>query len=248
MMLIRYLSQIGKYFLMWREIFSKQTKWSVMRGLIYKEIDELIIDSLGIVAFISFFVGGVVSIQTALNLNNPLIPKNLIGFATRESVILEFAPTFISIIMAGKMGSFITSSIGSMRVTEQIDALEVMGVNSLNYLVFPKLIAILLYPFLIGISMFLGIIGGYIAAVYGGFGASSDFIDGLQSNFIPYHITYAFIKTFLFGILLASIPSFHGYYMKGGALEVGKASTVAFVWTSVTIILVNYILTQLLLT
>lgn len=248
MMLIRYLSQIGKYFLMWKEIFRKQTKWSVMKGLIFKEIDELIIDSLGIVAFISFFVGGVVSIQTALNLTNPLIPKTLIGFATRESVILEFAPTFISVIMAGKMGSFITSSIGSMRVTEQIDALEVMGVNSLNYLVFPKLIAILLYPFLIGISMFLGIIGGYIATVYGGFGTSTDFIDGLQVNFIPFHISYAFIKTFLFGILLASIPSFHGYYMKGGALEVGKASTVAFVWTSVTIIMMNYVLTQLLLT
>lgn len=248
MMLIRYISQIGKYFLMWKEIFSKQTKWSVMRVLIFKEIDDLIIGSLGIVAFISFFVGGVVSIQTALNLNNPLIPKNLIGYATRESVILEFAPTFISVIMAGKMGSFITSSIGSMRVTEQIDALEVMGVNSLNYLVFPKLIAILLYPFVIGISMFLGVFGGYIAAVYGGFGTSADFIEGIQVNFVPFHITYAFIKTFIFGLLLASIPSFHGYYMKGGALEVGKASTVAFVWTSVMIILVNYILTQLLLT
>jgi phospholipid/cholesterol/gamma-HCH transport system permease protein len=248
MMLIHYLSQIGKYFLMWKEIFRKQTKWSVMRGLIFKEIDDLIIDSLGIVAFISFFVGGVVAIQTALNLNNPLIPKNLIGFATRESVILEFAPTFISVIMAGKMGSFITSSIGSMRVTEQIDALEVMGVNSLNYLVFPKLIAILLYPFVIGISMFLGVFGGYIATVYGGFGTSTDFIEGVQVNFIPFHVTYAFIKTFIFGILLASIPSFHGYYMKGGALEVGKASTVAFVWTSVMIILMNYILTQLLLT
>jgi phospholipid/cholesterol/gamma-HCH transport system permease protein len=247
MMLLRYLSQIGKYFLMWKEIFSKQTKWSVMKGLIFKEIDDLIIGSLGIVAFISFFVGGVVAIQTALNLNNPLIPKNLIGYATRESVILEFAPTFISVIMAGKMGSFITSSIGSMRVTEQIDALEVMGVNSLNYLVFPKLIAILLYPFVIGISMFLGVFGGYVAAVYGGFGDSTDFIEGLQINFIPFHVTYAFIKTFIFGLLLASIPSFHGYYMKGGALEVGKASTVAFVWTSVMIILVNYILTQLLL-
>ena len=247
-MLIHYLSQIGKYFLMWKEIFRKQTKWSVMRGLIFKEIDDLIIDSLGIVAFISFFVGGVVAIQTALNLNNPLIPKNLIGYATRESVILEFAPTFISVIMAGKMGSFITSSIGSMRVTEQIDALEVMGVNSLNYLVFPKLIAILLYPFVIGISMFLGVFGGYIATVYGGFGTSTDFIDGVQVNFIPFHVSYAFIKTFIFGILLASIPSFHGYYMKGGALEVGKASTVAFVWTSVMIILMNYILTQLLLT
>lgn len=248
MMLVRYLSQIGKYFLMWKEIFSKQTKWSVMRGLIYKEIDDLIIGSLGIVAFISFFVGGVVAIQTALNLSNPLLPKNLIGYATRESVILEFAPTFISVIMAGKMGSFITSSIGSMRVTEQIDALEVMGVNSLNYLVFPKLIAVLLYPFVIGISMFLGIFGGYIATVYGGFGTSAAFIDGVQVDFIPFHVAYAFIKSFIFGLLLASIPSFHGYYMKGGALEVGKASTVGFVWTSVMIILVNYILTQLLLT
>ena len=248
MMLLRYLSQIGKYFLMWKEIFSKQTKWSVMRVLIFKEIDDLIIGSLGIVAFISFFVGGVVSIQTALNLNNPLIPRTIIGYATRESVILEFAPTFISIIMAGKMGSFITSSIGSMRVTEQIDALEVMGVNSLNYLVFPKLVAVLLYPFIIGISMFLGVFGGYIAAVYGGFATSNDFIDGIQINFVPFHVAYAFIKAFIFAILLATIPSFHGYYMKGGALEVGKASTVAFVWTSVTIILMNYILTQLMLT
>jgi len=248
MMLLRYISQIGKYFIMWREIFKKPTKWSVMKILIYKEIDDLIIGSLGIVTFISFFVGGVVAIQTALNLTNPLIPKYLIGFATRQSVILEFAPTFISIVMAGKMGSFITSSIGTMRVTEQIDALEVMGVNSLNYLVFPKLVALLLYPFLIGISMFIGILGGYIAAVYGGFGTEADFISGLQQKFIPFHIAYAFIKTFIFGLILATIPSFHGYYMKGGALEVGKASTVSFVWASVSIIAVNYILTQLLLT
>jgi phospholipid/cholesterol/gamma-HCH transport system permease protein len=248
MMLIRYLSQIGRYFLMMKEIFNKQTKWSVMKNLIFKEIDDLIIGSLGIVAFISFFVGGVVAIQTALNLTNPLIPKYLIGYATRQSIILEFAPTFISVVMAGKMGSFITSSIGTMRVTEQIDALEVMGVNSLNYLVFPKLMALLLYPFLIGIAMFLGILGGYIASVYGGFGSSGEFIDGIQREFIPFHIAYAFIKTFIFALLLATIPSFHGYYMKGGALEVGKASTVSFVWTSVTIILMNYILTQLLLT
>lgn len=241
------LTSIGEYFLMIKEVFNKPTKWSVMKGLILKEIDDLIIGSLGIVAFISFFVGGVVAIQTALNLTNPLIPKYLIGFATRQSVILEFAPTFISIIMAGKMGSFITSSIGTMRVTEQIDALEVMGVNSLNYLVFPKIIALLLYPFLIGIAMFLGVLGGWMAGVYGGFTSSNDFITGLQSEFIPFHIIYAFIKTIVFAMILATIPSFHGYFMKGGALEVGKASTVAFVWTSVVIILVNYILTQLLL-
>ena len=183
MMLIRYLSQIGRYFLMWKEIFNKPTKWSVMKGLILKEIDDLIIGSLGIVSFISFFVGGVVAIQTALNLTNPLIPKYQ-----------------------------------------------------------------LLYPFLIGISMFIGILGGFIASVYGGFGNSANFIEGIQREFIPFHIAYAFIKTFIFALLLATIPSFHGYYMKGGALEVGKASTVAFVWTSVTIILMNYILTQLLLT
>ncbi|MEC4113757.1 MlaE family ABC transporter permease [Myroides pelagicus] len=242
------LTNIGQYFIMLKEIFSKMTKWKVMKELIFKEIDDLIIGSLGIVCFLSFFVGGVVAIQTALNLTNPLIPKYLIGFATRQSVVLEFAPTFISIIMAGKMGSFITSSIGTMRVTEQIDALEVMGVSSLNYLVFPKLVAVMLYPFVIGISMFLGILGGWFGGVMGNFVTSEQFIIGLQDTFIPFHITYAFIKTFIFGLLLATIPSYFGYYMKGGALEVGKASTTAFVWTSVAIILTNYILTSLLLT
>ncbi len=229
------------------EIFRKPTKWSVMRGLIFKEIDDLIIGSLGIVAFISFFVGGVVTIQTALNIDNPLIPKTLVGFATRQSVILEFAPTFISIIMAGKVGSFITSSIGTMRVTEQIDALEVMGINALNYLVFPKFIALLFYPFVISIAMFLGVLGGLAACVYGGFTTLDDYITGVQMDFTPFHIVYAFIKTLVFAILLATIPSFHGFYMKGGALEVGKASTTSFVWTSVMIILFNYILTSMLL-
>lgn len=246
--MLKLLTHIGKYFLMLKEVFNKPLKWSAMKTLIFKEIDDLIIGSLGIVAFISFFVGGVVSIQTALNLSNPFIPKDLIGFATRQSVILEFAPTFISIIMAGKVGSFITSSIGTMRVTEQIDALEVMGVNSLNYLVFPKIIALLLYPFVIGLSMFLGIFGGYVAGVYGGFTGSDDFIQGIQTNLVPFHITYAFIKTMFFAFIIATIPSYQGYYMQGGALEVGKASTTSFVWTSVAIIATNYILTQLLLT
>ncbi len=245
--MIKMFTHIGRYFLMIQEVFKKPTKGAMMKQLILKEIDDLVISSLGIVAFISFFVGGVVSIQTALNLTNPLIPKYLIGFATRQSVILEFAPTFISIIMAGKVGSFITSSIGSMRVTEQIDALEVMGVNSLNYLVFPKMIAMLMYPFLIGLGMFLGIFGGWMAAVYGGYTSSAQFAQGLQDEFIPFHIVYAFVKTFAFAFLLATIPSYHGYYMKGGALEVGKASTTSFVWTSIVIILVNYVLTQMML-
>ena len=218
-----------------------------MQKLIFKDIQDLIIGSLGIVAFLSFFVGGVVSIQTALNIENPLIPKNLVCFATRQSVILEFAPTFMSIILAGKVGSFITSSIGTMRVTEQIDALEVMGINSVNYLVFPKIISMLLLPIVINFSMFLGILGGYAATIYGGFSSSADFIEGIQLDFRPYHVVYAFIKTLVFAMVLATIPSYHGYYMKGGALEVGKAATVAFVWTSVVIIVLNYFITQMLL-
>jgi|TARA_B110000114_G_scaffold59075_1_gene62755 phospholipid/cholesterol/gamma-HCH transport system permease protein len=244
---MNYLHNIGSYFLMIAEMFRKPTKWSVMKQLILKDIEDLIIGSLGIVAFISFFVGGVITIQTALNIDNPLIPRYLVGFATRQSIILEFAPTFISVIMAGKVGSFITSSIGTMRVTEQIDALEVMGINSVNYLVFPKTIALLLYPFVISIAMFLGIIGGMAACVFGGYSTLEDYVTGVQMDFMPFHMVYAFIKTLVFAFLLATIPSFHGYYMKGGALEVGKASTTAFVWTSVAIILLNYILTQMLL-
>ena len=245
---MKILTHIGKYFIMLKLTFGKFTKWKILKQLILKDIDSLIIGSLGIVSFISFFVGGVVAIQTALNLENPLLPKNLIGFATRQSIILEFAPTFISIIMAGKVGSYITSSIGTMRVTEQIDALEVMGVNTHNYLIFPKIMSLSLYPLIISISMFLGVFGGYIASVYGGFSSSADFVEGIQLDFIPFHITYAFIKTLFFSFILATIPSYHGYYMNGGALEVGKASTVSFVWTSVVIILLNYLITQLLLT
>lgn len=244
---MKILHHIGEYILMLRLVFIKPTKGKVMRKLIFKDIQDLIIGSLGIVAFLSFFVGGVVSIQTALNIESPLIPKSLVGFATRQSVILEFAPTFMSIILAGKVGSFITSSIGTMRVTEQIDALEVMGINSVNYLVFPKIISMLLLPIVINFSMFLGILGGYAATIYGGFSSSADFIEGIQLDFRPYHVVYAFIKTLVFAMVLATIPSYHGYYMKGGALEVGKAATVAFVWTSVVIIVLNYFITQLLL-
>ena len=240
------LSNIGKYFIMLQSVFGKFTKWRILKQLIFKDIESLIIGSLGIVSFISFFVGGVVSIQTALNLENPLLPKNLISFATRQSIILEFAPTFISIIMAGKVGSYITSSIGTMKVTEQIDALEVMGINSLNYLVFPKIIAMLLYPFVITISMFLGIIGGLLAMTLTGV-PSEAYIQGIQTDFDGYHVTYSYVKTLVFSFVLATVPAFHGYYMKGGALDVGKASTQSFYWTSIIIIILNYIITQLLL-
>mgnify|MGYP003923763943 FL=1 len=226
--------------------FSKSCKREILYKQVFKEINDLVLDSIQIVSILSFFIGGVVSIQMALSLENPLLSKTLIGYATRESVILEFAPTFISIIMAGKVGSYITSSIGTMRVTEQIDALEVMGINSLNYLVFPKIIAMLLYPFVITISMFLGIVGGLLAISLTGV-PSEAYIQGIQMDFDSYHVTYSYIKTLVFAFVLATVPSYHGYYMKGGALDVGKASTKSFYWTSIIIIILNYIITQLLL-
>ena len=240
------IDDIGRYFIMIKLSFVKPSKFRVLKKLVFKEINDLIIDSIPIVVILSFFIGGVVSIQTALNLSSPFLSKSLIGFATRQSVILEFAPTFMSIIMAGKVGSYITSSIGTMRVTEQIDALEVMGINPLNYLVFPKIIAMLFYPFVITIAMFIAIFGGYLAMAFAGV-PSEAFITGIQMDFIPFHIFYSYMKTLLFAFILATVPSYHGFYMKGGALEVGKASTSSFVWTSIIIIIVNFIVTQLLL-
>ncbi len=233
---------------MLRQVFKRPQKRSVFWESIFREIEDLGINSIGIVAFISFFVGGVVVIQTALNLENPLTPRYLIGFASRESLILEFSPTLISIILAGKVGSYIASSIGTMRVTEQIDALEVMGINSLNYLVLPKIIAnVFFYPFVIVISIFLGIIGGWVAGNITGLVSTSDYVNGVQWEFEPFHITYSLIKTAVFAFVIATVPSYHGFYVKGGAIEVGKASTRAVVWTSIVIIVLNYILTQMLL-
>lgn len=245
---MNYLEHVGKYFLMLKQVFKKPQKWSIFREMVFREIEDLGLKSLGIVSFISFFVGGVVAIQTALNVDSPFIPKFLIGFATKRSVILEFAPTFMSIILAGKVGSYISSSIGTMRVTEQIDALEVMGINSLNYLILPKIMATLFfYPLLILLAMFLGILGGYFAGAATDLFFSEDYIYGIQLDFDPYFVQYALIKTLVFAFVIATIPAYHGYYVKGGSLEVGRASTQAVVWTSVVIILLNYFLTQMLL-
>ena len=245
---MKFFTTTGSYVLFLKNIFSRLESRAVYFPKIIHEIKEIGMSSIGFVAFISIFVGAVVTLQVAYNMVNPLLPKYLIGLASRDSIILEFSPTMISLVLAGKIGSHIASSLGTMRVTEQIDALEVMGINTYNYLIFPKIIALLFYPFVITVSMFLGIIGGYVASIYGGFCTSADFIEGIQIDFTPFHVSYAFIKTFLFAFILASVPSYHGYFLKGGALEVGKASTTSFVWTSVVIIITNYVVTQLLLT
>ncbi|WP_442265525.1 MlaE family ABC transporter permease [Tenacibaculum sp. ZS6-P6] len=246
---MNYIEHVGKYFMMLSQVFRAPQKFRVFWESLFREIEELGLKSIGIIAFISFFIGGVIALQTALNISDPLIPKMLIGFATKRSVILEFAPTFCSIILAGKVGSYITSSIGTMRVTEQIDALEIMGVNSLNYLVLPKLIAtIFFYPFLVVLGMFLAIFGGWVAGKATNMFFVEDYIVGIQFDFDPYLIVYALIKTIVFAFIIATVPSYHGYYVKGGSLEVGKASTQSVVWTIVVIVVCNYFLTQMLLT
>jgi phospholipid/cholesterol/gamma-HCH transport system permease protein len=246
---MNYLEHIGKYFIMLGRVFKKPQRSKVFYEALLREIEDLGLKSLGIIMFISFFIGGVIALQTALNLDSPFIPKSLIGFAAKRSIILEFAPTFCSIILAGKVGSYITSSIGSMRVTEQIDALEVMGINSLNYLVLPKIIAtVFFYPFLISLGMFLGILGGWVSGVLSGLFSGAEYIEGIQTDFNPFLLTYAIIKTLIFAFLIATVPSYHGYYVKGGSIAVGRASTQSVVWTTILIVIANYFLTQLLLT
>lgn len=234
--------------MMLKKVFTKPEKWKVFKTVLIKEIEDLGVKSIGIVAFISLFMGGVVAIQTSLNLNNPLIPSYLIGFATKRSMILEFAPTFISVILAGKVGSYIASSIGTMRITEQIDALEVMGINSLNYLVLPKIIAVLFfYPLLVMLAMTSGVFGGWLAAVLTGLFSSEQYITGIQLDFDITLIRYAIIKATIFAFIIATVPAYHGYHVKGGSLGVGRASTQSVVWTMVIIILLNYFLTQIIL-
>ncbi|NTW31117.1 MAG: ABC transporter permease [Bacteroidetes bacterium] len=231
-----------------KRVFSKPDRWSVFRKQTFIEMDNLCLGSLGIVAIISIFMGAVLVIQTAYSISTPLVPLYTIGFTTRQSLILEFCPTIVSLILAGKVGSRISSEIGTMRVTEQIDALEIMGINSANYLILPKIIAcVLLNPFLIIASMFLGMFGGWIVAVFTGAVTSNVYIFGLQSFFDSYPVFYALIKTSVFAFIITSISGYHGYYTRGGALEVGRSSTLAVVYSSILILLTNLILTQLLL-
>ncbi|MBT4345878.1 MAG: ABC transporter permease [Flavobacteriales bacterium] len=241
------LKHIGQYFLMMRKVMSVPEKWSVFNKQLILELEKIGLNSIGIVLFISFFVGGVVSIQTALNLQNPLLPKYLIGLASRDSLILEFSPTMISLILAGKVGSSIASEIGSMRVSEQIDALEIMGVNSASFLILPKIIASLFFfPLLVILSMGIGMIGAWVGGLSVNV-TTSDFMYGLRYEFIPFFVNYAIIKTLAFAFIVSSLSSYFGYYTNGGAVAVGKSSTEAVVYSSIIILVFNFILTKIIL-
>ena len=245
--MIKLLHHLGLYFIMMKKVISTPEKLSIFRKQLVLEMEKVGLNSVGIVIILSFFVGAVVSIQTAINMSNPLLPSYLVGLASRDSLILEFSPTMISLILAGKVGSSIASEIGSMRVTEQIDALEIMGINSASFLIFPKIIAaIFFFPFLIIMSMSIGMIGAWV----GGLSAdvtTADFMYGLKYDFNSFYITYAMIKTIFFAFIISSVSAYCGYHTKGGAIAVGKSSTTAVVASSILILLFNYLLTDIIL-
>jgi phospholipid/cholesterol/gamma-HCH transport system permease protein len=242
------IHHLGRYTLLMMQVFRKPEKGSIYLKRILYEMDRLGLGSIGIVAFLSVFVGAVLTIQMAFNIDSPLVPLYTIGYATRKSIILEFSPTIMSLILAGKVGSQIAGEIGTMRVTEQIDALEIMGINPATYLIFPKIIAAMIFnPFLILMSMVLAIIGGWLSGISSGLITTYDYVYGLQAFYSFYDISYALIKTVFFAFIITSVSGYFGFYTKGGALEVGESSTRAVVVSSVSIIIFNLILTNLLL-
>lgn len=243
-----WLTSLGRYYILMTRTFSKPEKFSIYRKQIVKEIENVGLGSLGIVAIISLFMGAVITIQSAFGFESPWIPLYAVGVASRDSIILEFSPTIVSLILAGKVGGNIASEIGTMRVTEQIDALEIMGVNPSGYLILPKIIAaVFINPFLIIISMFLGLFGGYVAGIFTHAVTSYEYIYGIQYDFRPFNVSYALIKTVVFAFIITSVSSYHGYYTQGGALEVGRSSTKAVVYSSIIILLFNVLITQILL-
>lgn len=246
--MIRFIELIGEYFLFIRRVFSKPEKWSEFGNKLINEMYAMGVGSLLIVAIVSLTMGSVITIQTALQIESNWIPAWTVGFTVRTSVVMELCPTIISLLLVGNLGSRITAEIGSMRVTEQIDALEVMGINSASFLVLPKIISSLIVnPILIIISIFCALFGGYLTVLITQVVSSYDFIDGLTSFFRMYDIYYALTKTTVFAFIISSFSSFYGYRIEGGALELGKASTNGIIVASFIILILNLVITQIML-
>jgi phospholipid/cholesterol/gamma-HCH transport system permease protein len=233
---------------MLKEMFSRPENLKMYWKELMHQCVEIGIRSLGIVVIISFFMGAVSALQTAYQLVSPLVPRTTIATIVRDTVILEFSPTLVCIVLAGVVGSKIAGELGNMRVSEQIDALEIMGINTRSYLVLPKILAALItIPLLVVISMVLGIWGGRLASVSTGIVAASQFDKGLLNDFLPYNVVFALIKAYTFSFIISSISSFYGYYVSGGALEIGRASTRSVIVSCVLILLADYVLSAVLL-
>ena len=242
------LQTFGEYALFMRRVLTRPDRLKESLKRYVFEISTLGIDSIPLVIVISLFIGAVIAIQMQINFENPLLPLYTIGLATRDVLLLEFSSSILCLILAGKVGSNIASEIGTMRVTEQIDALEIMGVNSCNFLVLPKIMALLTFiPVLAIFSMCSGLFGGYLVAKFTNILSVSQYIYGIQSYFIEWYVWYAIIKSLFFSFIITSVASFYGYNVKGGALEVGKASTNSVVASSILILLLDVLLTKILL-
>jgi phospholipid/cholesterol/gamma-HCH transport system permease protein len=238
----------GQYFILMRKVFSRPDRMPVFWRQLVVETEKLGMSSIAIVAIISVFIGAVIALQSSFNLESPFIPKMYVGYMTRETMVLEFSSTMVALILAGKIGSNIASEIGSMRITEQIDAMEIMGVNSANYLILPKIIASTVFnPFLMLLSFIVGLFGGWLIVSLTGVITISQYLDGLQLDFKPHYITYSMAKMAAFSFVITSVASFFGYRAYGGSLDVGRSSTRAIVACCVIILVVNLLLTHLLL-
>lgn len=238
----------GKYVIFLGSLFVRRETFKTYYQLVLEECIIIGIGSILLFVLVSTFMGAVSTIQTAANLVNPLIPRYIISQVVREMTILELAPTIMAIIYAGKVGSSMAGGLGTMRITEQIDALEVMGINSSSYLVLPKIIAsILMYPLLVTVAGVCSLVGGYLVGTLTGIMTAEDYIYGIRLAFNPYFISFALIKSLVFAFLISSISSFKGYYTQGGALEVGIASTSAVTTSVIAVLLSDYFLAQLLL-
>jgi phospholipid/cholesterol/gamma-HCH transport system permease protein len=239
---------IGRYFLFLHSLIIKRESFNTYVRLIIDECIKVGIDSIFIVAIVSTFIGAVTAVQTAYNIVSPLIPNYVVSLVVRDMTLLELAPTITAIVFAGKVGSNISGELGTMRISEQIDALEVMGINSSSFLVLPKIIAcLLMYPLLVILAGFLALIGGYIAATMTGAMTPDEYVYGIRADFIEYNVTFALIKSVVFAFLISSISAFTGYFTRGGALEVGRASTKAVTSSCIAILSADYLLAQLLL-
>jgi len=242
------LAQIGRYLMLMRKVFSKPEKTGVYLRRIWFEMDSIGTNSIGITTIISLFMGAVAALQLTINLQQALVPPYLVSFATREVLILEFSSTVVALILAGKVGSSIASEIGTMKITQQIDALEVMGVNSASYLILPKIIAgVLYFPLLDILSIVLALVGAYTVTIGMGYMSSAAYIEGLMFSFDTFSVVYSMVKISVFGFIITSVSGFFGYYTKDNSLEVGRSSTRAVVVSSITILITDLILTQLLL-
>ncbi|MBD5172771.1 MAG: ABC transporter permease [Bacteroides sp.] len=247
-MITNSIKSVGRYCMFMAQVFSVPDKWKEFLKSLIKEINKLGVDSIPLVIIISLFIGAVICIQMTINIVSPLIPTYATGLATREIMLLEFSSTMMCLILAGKVGSNVASEIGTMRVTEQIDAMEIMGLNSANFIVLPKIIGFVLFiPVLCIISMFMGLIGGALVAEFTDMITMDHYVYGIQSFFTEWYVWYGIIKTLFFAFIITSVSAYFGYYVKGGALEVGQASTRAVVSSSILILLADVILTKLLL-